>query len=304
MKRGKWFIALLSVSLACVANMSVAATVQSKSAKKNVAVSHKTNKTIKTNKTVHKTSVTRQRQMSEKDITECVRLIDKVAQTDKVLQTGMSITVTNNNKIAEHLKRPADAQVFASDDPAAIAHLTGKTANLPIVKAPPIAATLVAPKPITAKLAPPPAFKPTTATLVAPSKVVKPITKQPHHTQVFASDDPKVLANLMGKTTALPVTPTTTKFATTPPVAKVYKPIKPTTAHPHPHIELFAPNPLVDLNHLEGKSANLTTLEKTVPADKSTTQKTKKSTHKSKSSSSSAVTTDTKAKTKTKKEHS
>jgi hypothetical protein len=277
--------------------MSVAAKVQSKSAQKNVTVSHKKNKI---NKTVHKTSVTRQRQMSEKDITECVRLIDKVAQSDKVLQTDMRITATNNSKIAEHLKKSADAQVFASDDPAAIAHLTGKSANLPIVKATPIPAALVAPKPITAKLAPSPAFKPTTATLVAPSQALTPATKRPHHTQVFASDDPKVLANLMGKTTALPVTPTTTKFATTLPVTKVYKPIKPTAAHPHPHIELFAPNPLVDLNHLEGKSANL---ETTVPVDKSTTtQKSKKSTHKSKSPSSSAVTTDTKAKTK--KQHS
>jgi len=299
MKRGKLFTALLLVSLACVVNISVAATVQSKSAPKNATDSHKKNKNVR------KTSITRQRQMSEKDITECTQLINKVAQTDRVLQTQMITTATNNNKIAEHLKTAADTQLFASDDPVAIAHLTGKTANLPLssapkqfVKATPVAATLAAPKPIIARLAPPPVFKPTTATLVATSRIPKPVTKPLSHTQVFASDDPKVLANLMGKSTALPVKPVTTKSTTNLPVTKVYKPIKPTT--PHPHIELFAPNPLVDLNHLEGRSANLATLQKTVPADKSTTQKTKKSLPKSKSSSSSAVTTGT----KTKKQHS
>lgn len=301
MKRGKLFTALLLVGIGCVANMSVAATVQSKSTQKNITDSHKKNKTVR------KTNVTRQRQMSEKDITECTRLIDKVAQTDKVLQTQMIATATtNNSKIAEHFKTAADVQVFAADDPVAIAHLTGKTTNLPLssatkqlVKATPVATTLIAPKPVIATLAPPPVFKPTTATLVATSKAPKSVTKPLPHTQVFASDDTKALANLMGKTTALPVKPTTTKFTTTPPVAKVAKPIKPTT--PHPHIELFAPNPLADLNHLEGRSANLATLQKTMPANKSTApQKTKKSPPKSKSSSSSAVTTNTKAK----KQHS
>lgn len=300
MKKGKLFTALLLVGIGCVANMSVAATVQSKSVQKNVTDSHKKNKTIR------KTSITRHRQMSEKDITECTQLIDKVARTDKVLQTEMIATATNNSKIAEHLKTTADVQVFASDDPVAIAHLTGKTANLPhpsamtkqIIKATPITATLAAPKPVIATLAPPPVFKPTTATLVATSRIPKPVTKPLPHTQVFASDDPKVLANLMGKSPALPVKPITTKSTTSLPVAKTYKPIKPTT--PHPHIELFAPNPLADLNHLEGRSANLATLQKTVPVDKSTTQKTKKLTPKSKSSSSSSVTTDT----KTKKQHS
>jgi hypothetical protein len=294
MKKGKLFTVLVLVSIGCVANMSIAATVPSKSAQKHLTDSHKKNKTLR------KTSVTtRKRQMSEKDITECTRLIDKVAQTDKVLQTQMITTVSNNNKIAEHLKKSADVQVFASDDPVAIAHLTGKSANLPIIKSTPIPATLFAPKPVTAKLAPSPVFKSTTATLVATSSVSKPIAKQPSHAQVFASDDPKVLANLMGKTTAVPVKPMP-KVTADQPVAKVYKPIKPTAVHSHPHIELFSPNPLVDLNHLEGRSANLANLQKTVPADKSTTQKTKKSPSKSKSSSSSAVTTNK----KTTKQHS
>ena len=116
MKKGKLFTALLLVGIGCVANMSVAATVQSKPTQKNVTDSHKKNKTIR------KTSITRHRQMSEKDITECTQLIDKVARTDKVLQTEMIATTTNNSKIAEHLKTTADVQVFASDDPVAVGH--------------------------------------------------------------------------------------------------------------------------------------------------------------------------------------
>jgi hypothetical protein len=265
MKRSKLFTALLLVSIGRVGNMSMTTTVQAK----NATDSHKKNKTLR------KTSVSHPRQMSEKDITECTQLIKKVAQTDKVIQTEMFATATNNNKIAEHLKKPAVVQPFASDDPAAIAHLTGKATSLPMpstakpsVKATPTA--LVVPKP-TATLAPLPILKPTTATLVATSNVAKPVAKtQP-------------IANLTAKT--LP--------------AKVAKPTKSTplpvqTPHPNPHIELFAANPEVDLNHLEGRSANLATLQKTVPADKSVTtpQKTPKPTHSSKKS----TVPDTKAK--------
>lgn len=270
MKRSKLFTALLLVSIGCASNISVAATAQAKSA----ADSHKKNKTVR------KTSISHPRQMSEKDITECTQLIKKVAQTDKVIQTEMFTSATNNNRIAEHLKKPADVQPFASDDPAAIAHLTGKATSLPMpstakpsVKATPTA--LAVPKP-TATLAPLPILKPTTATLVATSNVAKPVAK------------PQPIANLTAKT--LPAKPA---------VAKVGKPTKPTTlpvqtSHPNPHIELFAANPEVDLNHLEGRSANLATLQKTVPANKSTTvpQKTPKPTH----SSKKPTVPDTKAK--------
>jgi hypothetical protein len=251
MKKGKLFTALLLVSIGCGGNISIAATVASK----NVTSSHKKNKTV------HKTSVSHQRQMSEKDITECTQLIKKVAQTDKVIQTEMIATANNNSKIAEHLKKPADVQLFASDDPAAIAHLTGKSANLPIpsiVKQTAKATPIAVPKPM-AQLAPLPIFKPTTATLVATSKPSRYVAKQPTNTKTFVSND------LTAKT--LPINPSQ-------PVAKLTKPTTLPVQSPHPHIELFAPNPQVDLNHLEGRSANLATLQKTAPpANKSTAVK-------------------------------
>lgn len=287
MKRNKLLTILLGVSISCVAtmNIAVAKTVPPTSAHKNVTNSHKKNKTVQKSVTI--------RQMSEKDIAECTRLINKVVQTDKMLQNEMIAKAANNTKIAEHLKKPAEVQLFASDDPVAIAHLTGKTVNLavsPVVKqvakatkVMPIAITSASSKPIAQLTLPVPALKP----------IIKPII--PPKSQVFASDNPKDIALLTGKTTA---SAAKTKSATNLPVVKPIPPKLPPRSQPH--IELFAPN-TPNLDHLEGRSASLEKIQKLSPTNKSATaqQKTKKPPHPSKKSSSATVT-DTKAK----KEHS
>ena len=274
MKTRQLLTVLLCVSLGCVAGTSVVIAAQSNSAAKTP----KTNQ--KKNKTVRKTSlVSPHRQMSEKEITECTTLINKVQQTDKALQKEMAVKVTNDAKMTEHLKKSADVQVFASDDPIAVAHLTGKTATLP-------APSVVKQLPNVAKITP----TPTSVAITKP--MVKPIAKPtiPPNTQVFASDDPKAIAHLTGKTafpTVVPILKSSpTKATTKPSVVIPPKPVavKSTTPPaPHPHIELFAPN-TPDLNHLQGKSANLAEIQKPASADKTvtTSPKNKKSTHKAK----------------------
>jgi hypothetical protein len=244
MKKAKLFTVLLLVSIGCIINthVVVAATAASKTAN-----SHKKNKTPQ--------NASRQRQMSEKDIAECTQLIGKVAQTDKAIQSGALATATDNTGITERPKKSAQVQLFASDNPAAIAHLTGGAVN---VVAPPASNNKV--KPIV-----PPVSKPVARSTIPPN------------TQIFASDDPKAIAHLTGKIT----TPLTNSAPQ--PQSAVNKPVA------HPHIQLFAPsNP--DLGNLEGKSANLANLQKTAPVDKvakakpKTPQKTKKATHKAEKS--------------------
>ncbi len=291
MKRNKLLTILLGVSIGCVANINIAVakTASPKSAQKNVTDSHKKTKTVQKSVTIRK--------MSEKDITECTRLINKVAQTDRMLQNDAIAIAANNTKIAEHLKKPAEVQLFASDDPVAIAHLTGKPVDLavsPVVKQianatkiMPIAITSASSKPIAQLTLPVPALKP----------IIKPIV--PINTPVFVSDKPKNIALLTAKTTTLN---TQTKQPTNLSIATVAKPI--TIKSPprsQPHIELFAPNTPVNLDHLEGKSASLESIQKLLPTNKSATaqQKNKNFTHQSKKSSSAVVTN-----TKTKKEPS
>jgi hypothetical protein len=259
MKKGQWLSALLSISMGvAVTNVAVSATTEKKSAEEKPI--QKKVSTPKKNKSVHKThSATPSRRMTEKDIVECTTLINKVAQTDKLIQQDMAAKAASHSKIAEQLKKPAEAQVFASDDPAAIAHLTGK-ATAPLVTAPP--------QPIINRQTKTPLPKPP----VAKSNILP-------NSQIFASDDPKAIAHLTGKT-KVPVPESRTKE----PVAKVITP----TAHAHPHIELFAPNDSsVDLNHLQGKSANLASLQTVDNAPK----KSKKSVHKAKKTNPTKKTT-------------
>jgi hypothetical protein len=246
MKKAKLFTVLLLVSIGCIINthVVVAATAQSKTAN-----SHKKNKTPQ--------NASRQRQMSEKDIAECTQLIGKVAQTDKAIQSGTLATATDNTGITERPKKSAQVQLFASDNPAAIAHLTGGAVNVVV---PPASNNKV--KPIV-----PPVSKPVARSTIPPN------------TQIFASDDPKAIAHLTGKIT--------TPLTNSSPQAQsaVNKPV----THPHPHIQLFAPN-TPDLENLEGKSANLANFQKNVPVDKvaktkpKTLQKAKKATHKAEKS--------------------
>jgi hypothetical protein len=190
--------------------------------------------------------------MSEKDITECTQLIDKVARTDKLLQSATIAPAT------DHLKKSATTQIFASDNPAAIAHLTGGAINL------------------TTSPSPPPSQKLAASTApAAPKQVAK--STIPPGTQIFASDDPQKIAHLTGKIT----TPLT---GSTPPQVVANKPVV------RPRIHLFAPN-AADLDTLEGKSANLASLQKTAPVDTLSKTKSKakpkikKAVHKSKPAS-------------------
>ncbi len=253
MKKSQVLSVLLLVSVGCVASSGLAVAASSKSANKHISDSHKKNKTSR--KTSETKSV-RKRQMSEKDIAECSQLLDKVSQTDKAIQNEMLIKATDNTKIAEHLNKNTDKQFFASDNPAAIAHLTGKATG-------PIQAT--------AKASKTPAMVATSSKPVTKS-TAKPVSKLPPNTQLFASDDPKAIAHLTGKITT--------------PIINSKEDVKSTTVASHksvnsksstasrPRIELFAPN-TPDLEHLEGKSANLSNIDEQESVDKSVRHKTK-----------------------------
>lgn len=299
MKKGQLLSILLWGSMGCAVNINLAVAASSSSLPENKSAESSHKKTAK-----RSSSAARTRRMTEKDISECTVLLDKVAQADKAIQKDMmSMSTTNNSKISEHLKKSADTQIFASDDPVAIAHLTGKSAKLPAQQSSKGLVPLTAMPVPTSRFAPPPVFKPTTATLVATasktSKYVAPskrLPTLPPNTQVFASNDPKAIAHLTGKVTPplsetiprqperLLAKPMTSKPLVAKPVVPDKPVSKPLAAKPvsnkapvsHPRIELFAPNS-PDLNHLEGKSANLADFQKL--ADD------KKSAHKSKQSS-------------------
>ncbi|MCX7067795.1 MAG: hypothetical protein NTW85_08915 [Methylococcales bacterium] len=224
MKKDKLFIVLLLVSVGYITNISVTIAASTQAENKNAANSHKKNKPARN--TGH------QRQMSEKDITECTQLIDKVARTDKLLQSAMIAPATSSQ-----LKKPATTQIFASDNPAAIAHLTGVGVNLATSPAPANSA--------------PPNHNLATPTTPVPLKQVAKSTI-PAGTQIFASDDPQKIAHLTGKITT-PLTGSAPQVVAKKPVV-------------HPRIQLFSPN-TPDLNTLEGKSANLAGLQKTAPVD-------------------------------------
>lgn len=216
MKKGKLsLIVLLWVSVG--GGVSISTTVQAKTTNKNVPNSHKKTQTVQSYK------------ITEKDIAECTKLLDKTAQTNKVSQKAIekdivAIPSTSHTKIAEPLKKPAEVQPFASDDPAAIAHLTGK----PV------------------KLATPAKAKSTT--VPAPQHLVNK-SATPSNTQI-------VTANA-SKTTV----PSTTK-------AKVTAPKSQQTSQPHIELFAPSDNAQADFDHLEGKSASLENLQKIPPTNK------------------------------------
>lgn len=240
MKKGKLSsIVLLSVSIGCIANMSavVAETVPSKVANKNVTV-HKKIKPVPN------------RKITERDITECTRILNKTTKTDRLSQKEMLAIAANNTKISEHLKKPAEVQLFASDDPSAIAHLTRKTTVPP--PAPALKHTAKASKmPPVATAAPKPVAK-------LPAPKIDP--------KIFSADAPKAVVS-----NTKPVTAKATAHPSAAPVAtKTTKP--PVQAsRSQPHIELFAPNTAADLDHLEGRSASLEIIQKPASTDKSAT---------------------------------
>lgn len=256
-------IVLLCVSVGCIANISVVSATETAPPKKAVTKNVTVQKKIKPVPN-HK--------ITQRDITECTQILSKASklENNRLSQKEMLAIAANNTKISEHLKKPADVQLFASDDPAAIAHLTGKTTVIPptpvlkqagkATKIPPIATTT--PKPVAKS-----------ATISEPK--INP--------KIFSSDTPK--------TVALSTKPTTTKAPANAP-AVVTKTTTAQAGHSQPHIELFAPNSTADLDHLEGKSASLDIIQKPASADNAAKTKTKKS--------GTTSTTDT----KTKKQHS
>lgn len=278
MKKGKLLIVLLCVNVGCM-SVAVATTVQPKKpVHKNVTDSHKKNKAIPTHK------------ITEKDIAECTSLINRVSQKEEmtVIPAAIPPSAPNNTKIAEHLQKPAEVQLFASDDPKAIAHLTGKTVLPPVTPVIKSTAELTVP---------PPVSKP-----VIPEHVNKP-TKS---TSTHQANTPKAATPATIKTTLNSKHPTTKSIEKAPAAVTVVKPIVITTAPPaipltpaQPHIELFAPN-TPDLDHLEGKSANLSNFQPRVSTTKLSAaehQKNKKLIHKKKLSSSSIPRTKAKKET-------
>jgi hypothetical protein len=256
MKKGKLLIILLCVSTTCI-NVAVATTVQPKKpVHKNVTDSHKKNKAALEHK------------ITEKDIAECTSLINKVSQKEMTeIPVVMPLAATpNNTKIAEHLQAPADVQLFASDDPKAIAHLTGKTVLPPVT-------------PVLKSATPSIPVKSTKSTteLTASRSITKPVLKitapVPDHVNKAAKpitasvNTPKATAAPPTiKTTLNPEHPTT-KAIEKAPAATVVKPIaiKAAPLPSQPKIELLAPTTSPDLDHLEGKSANLENLQPSVP---------------------------------------
>ncbi|MDP3009691.1 MAG: hypothetical protein Q8N30_11570 [Methylococcales bacterium] len=237
-------IVLLCVSVGCIANMSVVSATETAPQKKAVTKNATVQKKIKP---------VPNRKITERDITECTRILSKATklENDRLSQKEMlAIAATNNTKISQHLKKPADVQLFASDDPAAIAHLTGKT-------------TVPPPAPVLKHTA-----KATKITPIA-STSAKPIAKSTAHStpktdpKVFSADAPKAVASNSKSATAKLTAnnPAVTK-TTTPPAQ---------ATRSQPHIELFAPNTAADLDHLEGRYASLEVIQKPTSADKSAT---------------------------------
>lgn len=151
--------------------------------------------------------------MTEKNIQECTNLLNKVAASDQKIYQEMQ---TRQGKAAQM------SAAFSANNP--MKSLESNTQAVSVKTAPVAAKEL------------------------------------PVNTQVFGSDNPRAIDHLTGKNT--------TPFMSTPDVApKASKPKANSSAKLQPRIQLFAPNE-VDLNHLQGKSANIEQLKKskkTVP---------------------------------------
>jgi hypothetical protein len=214
-KKAQWLSALLVVSIGSIA---INANAQTKQA------THK--------KKVHY-------RISERDIGECTKLIDKVAARQNKISLVPAPTKANNSKVVAHLPAPLENQLFADDHPAPLAK--------PVL---PVQAKTLATKPTAplAALATQPTFKPTTATLVTASPVRHVIPNPP-------------------KTKTQPIVEN--------PFANTNKTVAP-TKELHPAIEVSSAPKESDLNHLQGKSANLAEIAKSGTVDKSTSSKNKK----------------------------
>lgn len=150
--------------------------------------------------------------MSENNVQECTKLLNKVAQTDEAILKNMQ---------ARQIKATQNAAVFADNNAAQPIVPNEKTT----VTAPTVA-TVATP-------APAPVQQASSETQTAPL---------PKDTQIFASSDPEDIAHLTGKNTApLMATPDPVLPKTS---AKPFKTsaTKSTKKISHPHIELSAPS--------------------------------------------------------------
>lgn len=239
-----------------VAVFCVATTAQSKPVHENVTDSHKKNNAIP------------ERKITEKDIAECTSLINK-AEQQKVavpLPHAEIPVVSNNTKIDEQSYKPANVQLFASDDPKAIAHLTGKTTEL-VAAHPPV----IKPIPTTIQSKPadyltPPATKPMAKLTVPaiPDTVNQPI-KQVGRLKTVTVSTSKPIQHPKTQSIAKPPVPTVIKPAV---IKKI--PVAPSRST----IKLSAPtNNVPDMNHLQGKSAKLENIRQSAPSKSSVTEK-------------------------------
>ena len=214
MKKTRWLSALL---LASIGSTAINANAQTK-------------------QVVHKKKAHHHR-ITERDLTECTKLVDRVAARQNKMAImpiqNKAVDVVGSNKMVEtHLKNSAaQAQLFAADNAIPISHLSTAQANK-------IAATKAPTVPL-ATLATPPSFKPTTATLVTASPVR-------HVIPAHNNKEPLIINN--------PITNKT-------PVS-----IK----DPHPSIELSPTPKKLNLDHLQGKSASLAEIAKSKVIEKPT----------------------------------
>ncbi len=248
MKKSKLFSALLLLGIGYIGNMDVIAQTKSlditgsnslfSAGNVEVDILAQTKSTTpkkRNNKAISKT--THHHRITERDLTECTKLVDRVAQRGKSPVVAMMpaqnklLDITNKPLPTAHIKSPVEAQLFAADHADSPAQ-TNKTVTV---------------KPTTplATLATQPSFKPTTATLVTTAPVRHTIPNQ-------------------AKAQAQPVV--NNPFSNT----KVVAPIKDL----HSSIEISSAPKKADLDHLHGKSANLAEITKantiTVPKNKKT----------------------------------
>lgn len=146
--------------------------------------------------------------MSENNVQECTKLLNKVAQTDEAILKNMQ---------ARQTKATQNAAIFADNNAA--------QPILPKEKTTVTTPTVATPAPVQ---------QVSSETQTAPL---------PKDTQVFASSEPEDIAHLTGKNTApLMATPDPVLPKTSAKPLKTSSATKSTKKISHPHIELSAPN--------------------------------------------------------------
>ena len=229
----------VSIGCVAGTNVAVSATTKAKAVEEERSVQKKAHSPHKKSKSSHKTrTATPARRMTEKDIVECTTLMNKVARTDRIIQQEMAANTGNQLKksadtqifatenpgkttmaspqqpvVQQQTKSPSPiskppvarsslppgTQLFASDDPKAVAHLTGKiTVPVPESRTKEPTARLLVAK--TAK-SNTPMPKPTEAT----TKLTTPTPHSHSRIELFAPNNSVDLNHLQGKSASLAI---------------------------------------------------------------------------------------------------